>query len=761
MIGRSTTKAIEELDLAGCDREPIHIPGSIQPHGFLLVFTGEELQAIQASRNAAVFLGRPLEWILGGTLRDVLGRRVDEMLRATLDSIEEAGRPRYLGSVSLGPPGRAERFSIGAHRFQGALILEFEPVGHEFPATFENIYPLSNDFIGRVQAAHSIEELNQLAAIEIRRLTGFDRVLIYRFDPDWCGTVIAEDRNDELPSLLDHRFPASDIPKTARELYRRNRLRLIADAGYEPVTIVPALRPDTGSPLDLTYSSLRSVSPFHVEYMRNMGTLASMSISIIRDGELWGLISCHHSTPRTVPFLIRAACDLLGQVLSLQLEARDHNAEYEHRIGLKLIQSKLLASMAAEEDYRDGLVRERDELLKLASAGGAAIVADDRCTLIGQTPTEADVRRLVKWLDSNIKEEIYSTHSLSSVFPEAAGYAEKASGLLAISISKLHASYVLWFRPEVMRTLKWAGNPSKAAAYDEEDGLLRISPRKSFEIWQETVRHKSDPFRTSEVEAVVELRNAIIGVVLRKAEEMAELTSELERSNRELEAFSYSVSHDLRAPFRHIVGYSELLRESADTRLGPDERRYIEVIVNSAQQAGTLVDSLLSFSRMGRQQLNRRDVNMNELVAEAIRELSITLSADRKITWRVSTLPMVWADVMMLRQVVQNLLANAVKFTEPRVEATVEVGSFSDEREDIFFVRDNGVGFDMQYVGKLFGVFQRLHRMEDFEGTGIGLANVRRIVTRHGGRTWAEGALGVGATIYFTLPKIAEPGSMM
>ncbi|MDB5296401.1 MAG: ATPase, partial [Phycisphaerales bacterium] len=251
------------------------------------------------------------------------------------------------------------------------------------------------------------------------------------------------------------------------------------------------------------------------------------------------------------------------------------------------------------------------------------------------------------------------------------------------------------------------------------------------------------------------LRNDVVGIVLRRAEELADLSGELERSNKELEAFSYSVSHDLRAPFRHIVGYAELLREMEGGGLTENGRRYVDTIVESAQYAGTLVDNLLLFSQMGRSSLSLVDVEANRLFAEAAREARRD-AGDRDVTIRIDVLPVVTADVMMLRLVAQNLMSNAVKYTRPRPRAEIEVGCKSDDREHVFSVRDNGVGFDMRYVDKLFGVFQRLHRMEEFEGTGIGLANVRRIVARHGGRAWAEGEVDRGATFYFSLPRSAQ-----
>lgn len=237
-----------------------------------------------------------------------------------------------------------------------------------------------------------------------------------------------------------------------------------------------------------------------------------------------------------------------------------------------------------------------------------------------------------------------------------------------------------------------------------------------------------------------------------------ERTAALLEANKELESFSYSVSHDLRAPLRHIMGFAQLLESRSGANLDATARRHVKTIADAARQGGKLVDDLLEFSRMGRAELKKAPVSLRELVEEVQRELAPEAEG-RKVQWRVGTLPEVQADPALLRLVLKNLLANALKYSRPREEAVIEVGASEGEGETEVFVRDNGVGFEMQYVDKLFGVFQRLHRPEQFEGTGIGLANVRRIIARHGGRTWAEGAVEQGATFHFTLPhaEVARP----
>ncbi|WP_134500317.1 ATP-binding protein [Microvirga pakistanensis] len=738
-------QAPQEIDLTACEREPIHIPGSIQPHGILFAIARADMTTTHASANTASVFGIDPLSLLKRPLRDVLPE-VAALLDSDLAEPIPLGTARFVRTIVLETSQGKKAFDAVLSQSDGHIVLELEIVPEDAVSSIDALYPTMRRFVEELHGASTVDRLCQLAAEDIRRMTGFDRVLIYRFDEHWNGTVIAEDRNELLPSYLDLRFPASDIPAQARELYRRNRLRIIPDANYQPV----AIQSHDPAPLDLSDSVLRSVSPVHLEYMRNMGTPASMSISILRDGALWGLISCHNSTPKRVSLPVRNVCDFLTQIFSLQLEARENTALAEARVRLGAVQARLLAYMAGENVFIDGLVAHPDDLMLLAGAHGVAIVTDEHCWRLGKTPNEAEVKALYAWLSEHHQEDVFVTDCLAELFPAAQSYPDTASGLLSISISKMRSSYILWFRPELVQTVSWGGNPEKPVR--EEAGTLRLHPRRSFEIWKEIVRGRSAAWDQSEVEAVKELRNAIVGIVLRRAEELAALADELRRSNKELEAFSYSVSHDLRAPFRHIVGYSELLKKQEWTELSDRGKRYIDTIIEAAYTAGTLVDNLLRFSQMGRTALKPRLVDVEKLVGEVRRNLVDHLG-ERRIEWVIGALPSITADPVLLRLVFENLLDNAVKYSRTRDISHIEVGSYRDQGDIVYFVRDNGVGFDMKYVNKLFGVFQRLHRIEDFEGTGIGLANVRRIVERHGGRSWAEGQTDGGATFYIALPE--------
>jgi chemotaxis family two-component system sensor kinase Cph1 len=734
----------EPVNLTNCDTEPIHIPGSIQPHGFLLALDPATLEVKQASRNAEDYLGRTLDEITGQTLPAMLGelgRQIEEQVSPERLS----GSSKYLLTAPTGPEGAY--FEIVAHRLDHAVIVEFERLFEDLD--MERLHVELYNFVSQLREYDSAQQVWDATVKQVRKFTGYDRVMLYRFDAEGHGTVIAEDRNDRLPSYLDLRFPASDIPRQARRLYEINRMRIIPDVDYEPSPILP------GAPLDLSGSVLRSVSPIHRDYMRNMGTAASMSISILFEGKLWGLISCHNRDARHVPFRMRSSCDLIAQVMTSQLETQIKTDRFSRALALKGVQQRLLTYMASEENYMDGVTLHPDELLNLTGSSGAAVVIGKQIFLFGKTPAEVQVQRLTTWLQKNQAHDIYVSDCVQQDYAPAKSFASVASGVIAVSISKFNEAYVLWFRPEVVETVRWAGDPQKPAV---EEGRLPVHPRSSFDIWLQIVRGRSLPWSAEEVSAVTDFRAAVLEIVLSRAEELASLAADLKLANKELEAFSYSVSHDLRAPFRHISGFAELLREEESGHMSERGQHYISTIIDSARFAGLLVDSLLNFSRIARTRLDLNLIDMTMLFREEWEDVARDEGKGRKIAFVCENLPAALADAALIRQVVRNLLSNAAKYTRENPDARVEVTATEAAREVTYRIADNGVGFDQQYVNKLFGVFQRLHRFEDFEGTGVGLANVRRIISRHGGQTWAEGEPGKGARFYFTLPRVKQSG---
>ncbi|MBD2518918.1 GAF domain-containing protein [Nostoc sp. FACHB-973] len=742
-----------EVDLTNCDREPIHIPGSIQPHGVLLALKEPELIILQCSNNTYSLFGISPEQLLNQPLSNFLESEQINFLQDCLSQQDLQIVNPLEFTIKSGDKNL--HYDVIIHRSSQILVLELEPTFLEKSNAFFKFYHLLKQAISQLQVASSVIELSQILAQEVKKMTGFERVMVYRFDEDWNGIVIAEQKPEYLTSYLGLHYPASDIPVQARQLYSQNWLRLIPNADYQPAAILPANNPLTGQPLDLSKSVLRSVSPLHIEYMHNMGVTASMSISIMKNQKLWGLIACHHQSPKYVPYEIRHACEFLGQITSVELSGKEDSEDTESKINLKSVHSKLVEFMSAENNFLEGLIQHQPNLFNLVNAEGAVVSFEKEYFSVGNTPEKPDIQNLIEWIYQNVQEEIFYTDSLSQIYPEGEKFGDVASGLMALSFSKIQRNYVLWFRPEVVRTVNWGGNPNKPVEVTG-NGSLRLSPRKSFESWKETVRLKSLSWKPYEVSAALELRSAIIGVVLRKADELAQLNIELERRNNELDAFAYIASHDLKEPLRGIHNYSNFLIEDYGEILDEEGRHKLRTLIRLTQRMEDLIDSLLHFSRLGRIDLSMQDTDINSIVQRNLDLLSARIE-EMGVEIRIPRpLPTVYCDRVQVGEVFNNLIANAIKYND-KPEKWIEIGyvEAASPAPVTFYVRDNGIGIREKHFEAIFRIFKRLHGPSKYGGgTGAGLTITKKIVERHGGKIWVESTYGEGSTFYFTLQGV-------
>jgi chemotaxis family two-component system sensor kinase Cph1 len=733
------------IDLTNCDKEPIHLPGAVQPHGVLLALSepGLEIQWVSESCEA----------ILDAHPRALLGKRVSELLHPSREQgLLEALRTTDLRALNplkvvLRANGGAKPFDAIAHRHGGQLILELEPSTELAGASFSAVHARVRGAISRLRASRDLQELCNVTATELRGLTGFDRVLVYTFDPDWHGTVVAEARSPSVDSYLGQRFPGSDIPRQARELYRLNWLRIIPDVSYRPSPLVA--RDEKAPPLDLSFSVLRSVSPVHVEYLKNMGATASMSVSLLKGDQLWGLITCtHESGPRKLPYEIRVACELLGEITSSLLGAKALLQDRDYRAQLQAIQSALLTSMAQEQDFVPGLLDHRPNLLDLTNSTGAAVYFNQRIYAVGKAPDPQALEELIRWLAQRAERGLYVTDHLAGDYPGGEKLREVAAGLIAAPLSRGRHNYVMWFRPEVLQTVSWGGNPHQPV---DPSG---VHPRKSFELWKETVHLRSLPWKEPEKEAAAELLRSIVDLVLQKSEKLEKLNTELERSNLELDAFAYAASHDLKEPLRGIHNYTALvIRELGDNHLVGESRDRLKTVIKLTQRMDDLVSSLLHYSHVGRMDLSLREVDLNELVEQTQQMLKPRLEESRVELRIPRRLPVVRGDRVLLGEVFSNLLTNAIKYND-KPERWAEVGfeEATSQNPLTFHVRDNGIGIQEKNHDTIFKIFRRLHARDRYGGgTGTGLTITKRIVERHGGKIWLRSSAGEGTSFFFTL----------
>jgi hypothetical protein len=501
-------RAMTDLDLAACAAEPIQVPGSVQPHGVLLALDGE-LRVVRASANAADLLDRPVAELLGLPLGHVL----DEVPVADLAAPDLA----LVNPMSLRL--RSGRVVEGvASRSGGLVLLELEPVepGDE---GFDTSYLRIRALLQRLQRSATLEELVEVTAEEVRALTGFDRVMVYRFDPAWNGEVVAEARRGDLAPFLGLWYPAGDIPAQARALYAATWLRLIAAVDYEPAPILPTATGADGEPLDLGASVLRSVSPVHLEYLRNMGVSSSMSISLKQGDRLWGLVACHHQDrPHRPPYRVRAVAELVGQLVSTLLPGVVEAGSLERSLVARAGRGAISDALAVRGT--DALVDLGEEVLALTGATGAVVRTRGRHLVLGDVPPAEVVPAIVAAAADAPVE------SLADVDPALAAVKDVASGALVTHVAGSPDQYVAWFRPELLRDVSWGGDPRSKV---EREGS-RISPRKSFDRWTETVRLRARPWDPVEVDAAAWLGRHLTDVLLREAQARGHLAETLQRT---------------------------------------------------------------------------------------------------------------------------------------------------------------------------------------------------------------------------------------
>jgi chemotaxis family two-component system sensor kinase Cph1 len=504
------------INITACDREPIHIPGAIQPHGLLLVAGAPELTVFGGAGDVEGRLAH--DW-LGRGLDDLLGQDV----RARLDAAPHST------TIALDPVrGAAETFDASAHWADGRVIVELEPAAARQVSAAEALTALDAANV-LFERAISLRELCERAAAAFRRLTGFDRVMVYRFLDDDAGVVLAEDRDPALGSFLNHHFPASDIPRQARTLYVRNRVRVIPDVGYVPAPLRSAST-DLAA-LDLSDVALRSVSPIHLRYLQNMGVAASASVSIVRDGVLWGLIACHHGAPRTLSYDVRLACQSLAGGLSRQIRAKEEAEHYRERIRLRALEDAVISRLGTEASLRDFFASTGAELCDTLAATGFAAVQGADLYVTGHCPDDDAVRALAYWIKGKIVLEPYSANNLGERHPPAQAYTDRASGLLATVMDTEEPTVLMWFRPEEIETVNWAGNPHKAV---DADPAALLTPRTSFEAWSQAVRGRARPWSLLEIESSNRLMRTIFEA--RQNRRVRDLNRELTATIKENEA---------------------------------------------------------------------------------------------------------------------------------------------------------------------------------------------------------------------------------
>ncbi len=746
------TKAIvtaKNVDLSNCDRELVQFPGAIQPHGAMLIVDEPEYIIRQASENCADFVGQTAESLLGKSIEKVFGSSAPQMLdRLRRVSLENG--PVHVVRESFA--GSTRGVNIFAHRCGGALILELELVAPQHDVTTAHLYSDVRETVAELENTRGLQAFLDLAVERIQTFTGYERVMAYKFAEDGSGQVVAEAKREKLEPYLGLRYPSTDIPAPARRMFGLSWLRHLPDVDYVPVRLYPEFHPATHKPIDMSYAILRSVSVMYSGYLKNMGVKSTMVMPLMKEGQLWGLISAmHHSGPMQVQYEARMAAEFLSHMLSLLMGAKEDADGYNERLRMTAVTDQLVERLSRQPALHAslGASDQSPNLLSVIPATGAAVVAQGKISTIGATPPKKAIQALAKWLASQ-NQTILAIERLSEVYPPASTYKTVASGALVARISQQSSDFLMWFRPEHIEVAKWAGDPKKPVKISEAAGQLRLQPRSSFALWKESVTGRSEPWRKDEKEVAGNLRQAISEVILSRAQQIERINSELEKANVELDSFAYVASHDLKEPLRGVHLLASFLKRALDVKLDEQGRQQIETILKLTRRMDDLIESLLQYSRTGRLELNLEIVDMDELVDEAIVDCRHMVGDNNVQIRRPRALGITKCDRVRTREVFLNLITNAKKYND-KEHRWIEIG-VEDTSPLRYYVRDNGIGISEDSRERIFEIFRRIHGKDEFGGgVGAGLTIARRAVERHAGKIWVESSLGKGSTFYFTL----------
>lgn len=743
------------VNLTNCEQEPIHIPGSIQPHGFLLGLKENSFVIDFCSANCNDYISITHSQLLGKGFEEVFGNEAFQQVK------EYISNNLMLSSSLLRLTLAGMDFLCTLHNNNGTYILEVEPISGD-DKKVSQVYDQTSQFLLYMHDTHTLKELCQLVAEGTREITGYDRVMVYRFDKDYNGEVFAESVRDDLEPFLGLHYPHTDIPPQARQLYMQNLLRLITDINYTPVPIYTVDDGSEAKNLDLSLSILRSTSPIHVQYLHNMGVGATLTISLIYKKKLWGLIACHHYSPKNLTPEIRLAAQLQGHFITSQIDLRQSTEEYEvaRKTDAELKKVSTFSLTGKGEGSFEKLV-EKDGILGICNAAGVAIVFNGAVYQSGITPTDDEIQDMANWLAAHTHNGSFHTDKLSDYLPNKIEMCGRTSGLIYHSLDMDSNNCIMWFRPETKMEVNWAGDPNKAIVKDQNG----LSPRNSFKLWKEIINCVSKPWQSPEIATAASYANTLqrqinLLIISQEEEKYRKLSELLQQTNSELENINWISTHDLQEPLRKIQVISSRILTKEEDNMSEAVQDAIMRMNVSANRMQTLLVDILKYTRLKHTDDAFEDVNINSLINELKNEMAETIN-EKSTVIEAELLPVVKGIPFLLKQLFSNLIANSVKYASPDRSPEIKITASpvpmtynGQDRQfyNVIHVSDNGIGFEPQFAESIFNIFTKLHASSEYKGSGVGLALCKKIMQNHKGYITAVSQPGEGTVISVYFP---------
>lgn len=739
---------------------------NIQPYGIIIAITADNFEIVQISTNTMEWLGEMPDHLLGKTASSLF---VESTFSSLLQYSQNHSFSQNQGLFTAVNTGIQFQVSWYDQTQKNLVLLLLEPIFEQSNDIEINLDQLQQTFSLLIEA-ENITEYAQTLAKQVRKLTGFSRIMIYQFKEDWSGVVIGEDQDESLSeSYLGLRFPATDLSQTGLNLLREQPFRFIFDIDYQPAYFVSNEDIGTETRLDLSEICIRGVAPCHIEYLQAMNVKSSTVMSLYDEKNLWGVIACHHVDTQYIPPKIRKTLELLRNMANTALIQKQYKERHNYQLKARALLAQFqLNSVDSLEKTWEFLDHYSQMLMDYFEADGLAIVLDAEYKAWGKTPNHRQVIALIKEKLESSSENIIAIDNLPQWYPDSQNWYLNLTGMLAVSIVLSHPTpisyHILLFRLEQTQLVNWAGNPNQSLK-ENESGEWEIGPRNSFYLWQQSVTGRSNSWTYAQQSVAQDLRQTLMLTALNFSVSVQKKALETaEKANRAKSEFLANMSHEIRTPMNSVLGFAALLENIVTDPVG---KNYLDAITSSGKTLLTLINDILDLSKIeaGQLELHYDTVNLIKLIAE-ITNLFSQKIAEKKLYLQTiisDDFPeYIYSDELRLRQILLNLVGNAVKFTHQggitiRVEIIAE--RFTDNRQQIDFqlkIEDTGIGISEQEQNKIFEAFSQsqTNRGREYGGTGLGLTITRRLVTMMNGKITLDSIVNEGSTFTLTFPHV-------
>jgi len=740
-------------DLTKCDEEQIHLVGSIQPFGAMVVLDKFTLEIKFCSDNIVDFLGKSTQSILSLKVIDFLEFFNGQLTIEDITALQNGKKDLIRKTVTV----QNANYTLSLYADESHIFSEIEELSPDQVIGYTDIIDESLGFINIVNKYDDFKSYCQAISEKIRKLIGYDRVMIYKFDADYNGEVFAESLQGDLEPFLGLNYPHTDIPRQAREIYKKNPIRILVDVNKSPISLCTLEEGASNASVDLSKSILRSVSPIHIEYLKNMKVTATLTLSIMIGQRLWGLVSCHHHSPKYISPLKRQSALLQTQFMASHIHHWERSENYgEVQEKEHIYQSILESALKSDEIFQS--ISSSSYFIGLTGSTGGAIVKDGAIYTFGKVPSNEQIVAIQKWMKENF-ERVFQSSEFSTYYEVAKSFSDSCSGILYYSLDQESDSAIIWFRQQLSEGKKWGGNMEEAGVKSKS-----LTPRASFESWEELISGKSEVWKAHEIQAGLRLgayleREMSIRNITYQKERYEKLNSELQQANEELNQFNWISSHDMKEPLRKIRLFIDQINADSES-LNDQHAMFFSRIDAGAKRMQVLIDDLLNYAGLSKKNSFTHQP-LNKLVGEVV-DCYRTDNPGTRI--QLGELGSISCIDFQIKQLFSNLLCNSIKFKKDDQNAQIEIVKTELSTDDLARIKpaspndyikirytDNGIGFSAEYNEQVFQVFQRLHDQNDYSGTGIGLAICKKIVETHKGFIYAEGELGKGTTFSIVL----------